>query len=193
MAMLLFCFTINSSNGQDLNFNLAPENGVEVYVTGGSTLHDWTARISDVAGYPLSMGWTSQSQSKVDVFEFSVGVESMTGGRGPTMDKKIREALKFESHPRITYVQNEPAPITWSPNGSDFSLVSKGLLNIAGVEKAVEVTVSGRRAEGMLIFEGAKSLLMSDYGIEPPTAMFGQIKTKDDITFHFRFAYHTVQ
>jgi len=31
---------------------------------------------------------------------------------------------------------------------------------------------------------------LSDFDIEPPSAMFGQIQTKDDIVVHFNFIYN---
>jgi len=68
--------------------------------------------------------------------------------------------------------------------------LSTGILSIAGNEQEVEVAVTGQlTAEGQLTFKGSKALKFSDFDIEPPSAMFGQIVCGDEITVHFEFHY----
>jgi hypothetical protein len=39
---------------------------------------------------------------------------------------------------------------------------------------------------GQLAFEGSQTIKMTDYGITPPTALFGTLKTGDEITITFK-------
>jgi hypothetical protein len=43
-----------------------------------------------------------------------------------------------------------------------------------------------QRADGTYQATGSLPLLMSDFGIDPPTAMFGLIKVHDQITVRFK-------
>ena len=60
---------------------------------------------------------------------------------------------------------------------------------MAGKEKDISVDVELDEQAGKLIFKGSKKLKMSDFEMTPPSAMFGQIQTHDDITVHFEFRY----
>lgn len=56
---------------------------------------------------------------------------------------------------------------------------------MAGVANDVEVTGSLEMIENRIIINGSKNLLMSDYGMDPPTAMAGALKTGDEVTINF--------
>ena len=60
-----------------------------------------------------------------------------------------------------------------------------GSLNIAGAEKTVEIPVTMETASEGLKIKGQKKLVLQDYGMEPPTAMFGQIVVGDEVTVNF--------
>ena len=61
---------------------------------------------------------------------------------------------------------------------------------MAGTSKEIEVTVNIQETDtGGLVLQGSKALKMSDFGITPPSALFGQIQTDDAITVHFEFVY----
>jgi len=164
---------------QDVEYVFAD---VEVKITGTSTLHDWTVEASEVIDYPESL-MISSSAGEIDSFSFRVAVASMDGGRGPSMNNKIYKALLSDDHPYIHYVQTKPAVL--AETGDESSLIS-----MAGVSQEYEVEVSVLSEGDQLQFTTARDIQLSDFGIEPPSAMFGQIKTGDDITVHFTFTYH---
>ncbi|MEQ8807891.1 MAG: YceI family protein, partial [Imperialibacter sp.] len=63
-----------------------------------------------------------------------------------------------------------------------FAVEAKGNLTIAGKTNAVTLPVAGKRdANGKYSFEGSYKLNMKDYDMEPPTAMFGQIVTGEEV------------
>ena len=164
------------------------DEAAEVAVSGGSTLHDWVVRTTDVTEFPPSL---TIDLTKVEIadFDFKVDVKSMDGNRGATMDNKIYEALLSDKHPHITYDQNGATQDFKINEDGSFELKSNGSLSIAGVDKDVNVTINGYLEDGKLILEASHPLTMSAFNIEPPSAMFGQIQTKDDIVVKFRFVY----
>lgn len=183
---LFLSFLIAGSvTAQGQTFTTDKEMPFEVYVSGSSTLHDWKATVGTVTDYPVAIDLKGNA---VESFGFKAAVSSMDGGRGSAMNGKIYKALQSETHPQIVYTQKGPASIKALPGGA-FKLTSTGVLSMAGVEKDVSVEVTGTKKDGKLVFQGEKALKLSEFEIEPPSAMFGQIQTRDDITVHFTFNY----
>jgi len=64
-----------------------------------------------------------------------------------------------------------------------------GILNIAGVEREVTLTLKTQQSEGILIVTGEIQLLMTDFGITPPKAMLGMLKTDPKVTVTFETVF----
>jgi polyisoprenoid-binding protein YceI len=65
-----------------------------------------------------------------------------------------------------------------------------GNLTIAGVTRFVEMKAKVNMVgKGKLIFEGSQPIAMSDYGISAPTAIFGTLKTGNNITINFKVSF----
>lgn len=186
-ALLLFFFGL--SQAQTQSFLIDQEQPAQISVTGSSTLHDWNVTCGEVQDYPTSLQLMVKEGGEVESFAFSVAVKSMEGGRGSIMNTKIFNALKADEHPYIKYRQASSAKLGPLDNEGNFKLVSKGILQMAGVEKEVSVDVTGQFKDGILTFKASHPMKMSDFQIEQPSAMFGQIQTKDDITVNFDFRY----
>jgi hypothetical protein len=52
-----------------------------------------------------------------------------------------------------------------------------GLLIVAGVERETTLQLHVQRKGASLAITGTTDLLMTDYGIQPPKAMLGMLKT----------------
>ncbi len=187
-TLLLLFFTSNALAQQQI-FQSDTEQPVQVIVNGESTLHAWKANCKVVNDYPAELSLNLEEGGLIESFAFSVEVKSMESGRGSTMDGKIFKALKSEEHPYIKYEQTEPAKLSNIGEDGSFSLVSTGVLKMAGAEKEISVDVAGALQDGVLTFSASHDLKMTEYEIVPPSAMFGQIKTKDDVTITFEFRY----
>ncbi len=169
------------------SYNLAADSSKQITVTGTSTLHGWTVTAKEVQDIPTTLVITEQNT--IDSFSFGVVVNSMDGGRGASMNKKITGALQAAEHPIITFQQSEPAAISEIDSDGNFTLTSKGMLKMVGLEKAIEIIVNGKKTDNGLILKGSKPLTFSQFDIEPPSAMFGQIVCGDDIAVNFEFKY----
>jgi polyisoprenoid-binding protein YceI len=116
----------------------------------------------------------------LETVDFSVAVADIHSDRAAAMDKKMHEALKKEEHPRVLFsVKGANVP-------KNENQELKGTLNVAGVEKevAVPVTVTESGEDGLQI-SGEHKIVLQDYEIEPPTAMFGTIVVGDEVTVKF--------
>lgn len=183
---LVFLFIL--SYGQTVKLNVANEE-TKMTVSGTSTLHDWTSEVNTVNGY-VEVGEKMLKKGKVKsgdvipVVSIVVPVKSIISPRGATMDKKTYNALKSEEHPEISF--NLKDCKVGSVNGVDFKLTASGKLTIAGVTKDVEFPVEGKIVSAeKLSFTGAYKLNMVEYKMEPPSAMFGQIETGEEVEIKF--------
>ncbi|MDX1545740.1 MAG: YceI family protein, partial [Rhodothermales bacterium] len=90
-----------------------------------------------------------------------------------------------EAHPEIRFrltgiVLEAPA------DGADYRLRVSGRLALAGAERSVSLPVQAhRRADGTYRASGHLPLVMSDFGIDPPTAVLGLVRAHDRITVRF--------
>ena len=55
---------------------------------------------------------------------------------------------------------------------------------IAGVEKEVTIDLQVERTGTRLAVTGATDLLMTDFGVTPPKAMLGMLKTDPKVRIH---------
>lgn len=151
-------------------------------IAGTSTLHDWesTATEMKLKGQFQFNG----TLTGIEKLEVQVPVKGIKSTKGSKMDKKTWDALEAEDHPFITYKLQKLESIV---NKADHSeLKATGLLTVAGVGKAISMTVSSQiLPDGQIKLTGSKEMKMTDHNIEPPTALFGTIKTGDDITIGF--------
>ncbi|HEX6098767.1 MAG TPA: YceI family protein [Thermoanaerobaculia bacterium] len=158
-------------------------NGSVVRIEGTSTLHAWTMETPAVAGQinaPTPDNWNAPAKAVVTIPVASIKSEHAK------MDKLMAEALKAKAHPEIRFEMTSATPRNASDNA--FVLETKGKLTIAGVTRDVAFDVQGsRNADGKYTLAGHTPIKMSQYGIKPPTAMMGTIKTGDDVKVTFRW------
>lgn len=104
------------------------------------------------------------------------------------MDKNTYKALKADLYPLITVALNTPlAAITGKADGT--LVWVKANITIAGVTKVVDMQIQIKMpTAGKLVFEGSQKLKMTDFGLTPPTALLGTLKTGNEITIKFKVA-----
>ena len=151
-------------------------------VAGTSTLHDWKCPASKL----VSTGDVTMEGSDLkSVNNLWVEVESKSiKSDKDAMDEKIYEALKTDAYQKITFQMAKMKSI--EKKGDAYSIVASGNLTIAGVSKPVELTVVGKVLPGGDIeSSGSKTMRMTMFNVDPPTAMWGVVKAGDEITIAF--------
>ncbi len=184
----LLCAT-TFMTAQIQSYSLSADKPPQVEVKGSSTLHSWIAKAEDIHDLPTNLQLDIEKGGRIGEFSFHVSTNSLKSGRSNTMDNKIYKALKSSEHPNILFKQTEDVIVKGIEETGSFIIDVLGVLEIAGQSNPISVHVEGRLEEDILTFKGSKSLKMSDFGITPPTAMFGQIVTDDDIEVTFVFTY----
>lgn len=139
-----------------------------ITITGTSSLHDWEMKVNEFS----ATGIVEEAQVKDLVV--TVKSKSMESGKA-IMDEKAYDAVSADDYPSITFSAK-------TLKISEDQIFGKGTLKIAEVSNEINFNakiISKQNNEMHL--EGSIPLKMSDYKITPPTAMFGTLKTGDEV------------
>ena len=172
------------------NYQISEESSCDI--SGTSSLANWTAKVGEMTG-GIELGGAfaganlPEVGSKVVDAEIVIPVSSIEGARGEAMTGKIHRAFKSEEHPNITFVLSEAGVSEIKDvEAGTFIIETKGQLSMAGVSKEIELPFEVKKqADGSFQFDAVYKLNMTDYGIEPPSAMFGQIECGESVTIIF--------
>jgi hypothetical protein len=99
------------------------------------------------------------------------------------INRDFRSTLKYQEHPFIEIILNELVLADSSEIVPQQALVT---IKIAGVEQQYSVPLhSFSSSEEQFIVGGNKILYMTDFGLTPPSPMFGLIKVDDELDIQF--------
>ncbi|HEU4643419.1 MAG TPA: YceI family protein [Gemmatimonadaceae bacterium] len=158
-----------------------------IWFDGNATMHAFTCTAGEFAasvarsGAPDDDTFTGTRVVRHATLTIPVGRLGCGDGK---MEKSMRKALKADANPDIRF---ELAGYEIRRETNDSAVVTAdGTLELAGAERPVALTVSAkRRADGAVRLTGSQELLMTDFGIRPPSAMFGMIKASNRIVVRF--------
>ena len=158
---------------------LAGTSNVHAYTASTTKVRVTRARIAPAA--PGADFWANALEPGViEAFEIAIPTATLSSPKGD-LDKNMLKALKAEEHPEITFKLVRFDSKTGAPGGTR----AIGILKIAGVEREVALIITTKRAGATLNVQGSLDLLMTDYGITPPKALMGMLKTDPKVTVTF--------
>lgn len=155
---------------------------VDLVVNGTSNIHDWHINSKQGQSEAIVV-LTNDKITSLQKLTFSSPAKSLKSD-SKQMDKNTYKALKVEANPNINF-ELVSANLT-VVDGSTYSVKGIGKLTIAGVTKQTDVNGTCKvNADKSLTITGTKKFKMTDYKVDPPTALFGTIKTGDDIVINY--------
>lgn len=177
LTLLAFVALAATWPAQPPTYTLAPDS--RLWIEGTSTLHDWTCEAERLAGQIRFDDATQRALATT----VTVPVDQLECKNG-TMNRKMRDALQADAHPSVRFVLLE-ATSTADEDGT-FTLAATGELTVAGTTQPIAMTVEGTvQDDDTVRFTGSYPMQMSDFGVDPPSAMLGTLKTGDAITVYF--------
>jgi len=163
----------------------------QLKLTGNSTLHPYAFQSENVDGqltvnaneffhHPLK-AVADNSGGKVVI---PVG-DLDSGEHG--LNKNMQKTMKAGKFPEIVFVLDSLTRVTTTKQPEEWTkFQAYGHLTISGQTQHVQLPIEGKQiADEILQFKGEKTLLMTDFGVNPPTLMFGAIKTDNQIKVSF--------
>lgn len=157
-----------------------------VKISGTSSMHDWTSDVTQVKGTAVLI-IEEETFAGIEKLNITIPVKSIESPKGSIMDRKTYDALKADKYPNIQFQLVEVVSLENVKTG--FVIEAKGKLTIAGISKMVFIHTDAQMQGTGIRFTGNYKMKMSDFGIDPPTAMLGAMKTGDEITIHFDVNY----
>ncbi|MDQ7041647.1 MAG: YceI family protein [Rhodothermus sp.] len=171
--------SVSSVRAQAVTLAFQPKEST-FEVRGTSTLHDWTCKVTDWQG-TVALRQADELAS-LQAAEVVVSVGAIACGNG-TMDRKMRKALKAKAHPEIRFELERIDAVAAGAEG--YWLQVQGRLTVAGATQPVQMRVLAQPENGGWRFQGVQPLSMKAFGIKPPTAMLGALRTGDRVVVHF--------
>ena len=173
---------------QGNELRLATQAGSRLWIEGGSNVRSWSCdatRIdASVTGDTIAPAATAKAVSTAARRARLVIPVAQIDCRNGTMNEHLRKALKADAKSTIEY-----RIASWElvPASADSGAVTtKGTLAMAGAEKPIDVELTATRGtQGTWRLDGSKTLRMTEWGIKPPTLMFGTMRVKDPVTIRF--------
>lgn len=182
-SILMMAFSAQVSHAQTFKVN---NKASKMIVEGSSNIHDWEVEAEDCRG-DLNVELEGGQLVKINNLDFTVIAESLKSGKSG-MDKNTYKALKTDDYDKITYKLTKVDNIDCT-SGSSCKVITSGYLTIAGAKKAVDITFDANVSDSKIVLSGSKTIKMSQFNIEPPTAMFGAITTDDEVTVNFKTVF----
>lgn len=104
-----------------------------------------------------------------------------------TMERDMSAALRADRFPTILFrLTGLESGIEHDIDAHDYRIRIAGQLTLSGVSRRIDITIRAARiASDRFRIDAEMPLRMTDFGITPPTALFGLVKAKDALTVRF--------
>lgn len=159
-------------------------SGSSVRVEGTSTLHAWHVESTAIQGTLNVEPAFFENGTTTPTARVTIPARSLRSDKDQ-MNSLMWKALKADDHPNITWqLTRAEAPVA-APHGH--TIRTMGKLSIAGVTRDVTMPVQVTRNGNTLTVSGTIPIVMTEYGMRPPTAMLGTIRTGDRVDITFRW------
>ncbi|WP_053971684.1 YceI family protein [Mangrovimonas sp. ST2L15] len=170
-----------SSIGQSFKIQ---KTGSSIIISGTSSLHDWDIEAEDYSG---TIEFSDLAAGQISNLNMSVVSESLKSGKSG-MDSNTYKALNTKKYKNVTFKFSKVNKLE-KVDDSTFKLNVSGTLTIVGASKNVNFEMLLTKLPSGVNLTGSESIKMTDFGIDPPKALMGTIKTGDKVTIKFNTTF----
>jgi polyisoprenoid-binding protein YceI len=186
-TLLAATATAGAQSASAIRLRLDPTS--EVTIEGTSSLHAFHCKTNKILAYvDVDPGYakdlTKIARPIVSV-KVNIVVRTLTCGNGQ-MDKNMYSTLNADKNPLIQYTMSGYDILDGSASPASFVAKTTGTLTISGKEKVINMKINAERlADGKATATAEQEILMTDFGIEPPSFMFGRLKVGNEVKVKF--------
>lgn len=156
------------------------EQDSKLHIKGSSNVTDFVCKCEELFPRLQLEMEPKGTKTKFEKATLSIRSKKLDCGN-KAMNKDMYETLKANDFPNIKIELLESELTKLDENWA--TLKAQMSLTIAGVNKKEAFTIQAKRNDELQYrFKSSKCIKMSDYGMTPPSPMFGLIKVKDQIT-----------
>lgn len=182
-SVLMMLFVVQISVAQTYNLNNATSS---LRIDGTSNLHDWDIQAKNQKG-TLTVTLDNGKVTEIQELHFSVLTESLKSGKSG-MDKNTYKALNAKKYKDITFKLTNVKSLDCG-SSSNCKVTVTGNLTIAGTTKRMDISFDLRASGNTITLTGNKKFNMTDFNVDPPTAMFGTVTTGDAVEVVFKSSF----
>jgi polyisoprenoid-binding protein YceI len=178
----------SAAAAQGLQMTLKPDS--KLNLSGSSNVHDWSCKSAAfVAKVEVDAGFVThpftQLAKPISTVSVTIPVKTLKCGH-TKMDNNMYEALNEKQYPDIQYTLTSYTIDMSTATAETFVANTVGDLTVSGKTIKVEIPIkTTRQLGGTARGEGTVNLKMTDFGIKPPVALLGTLRTKDAISISF--------
>ena len=157
-----------------------------LWIDGTSSIRSFSCKAGEVnavveASGPNAIPQLLTGDKGVKSVRVTVPAEQIDCGNG-TMNEHMRKAIKLAEYKTIEFRLSD-YDVARGADGIAGTI--NGTLVLGGVTKPVAIKAEGKPENGMLHVTGSYDLNMTDYGLKPPTLMFGRIKVGQTVKVNY--------
>ena len=173
----------HSVDAQDLA-TYTIQSDSKMWIEGTSNKSDWTVTATELTGFVMKKADGSIEAPGIQKTEIIVPSAKIASNKSSIMDRLMKKSLKVQQHAEITYSMKSAEVASSTDMG--YTLNTIGDLTLAGVTNEIMMSVEGQeQSDGQIRFKGSHTMLMSEFKIQRPTAMYGSLRTGDEVVVHF--------
>lgn len=164
---------------------LQPES--RLWVDGTSSVRGYQCRALGLTATLRTDGGNAvqailAGEKAVSGADLTIEAAKLECGNG-TMNGHMRKALKADANPAISFTM---ASYDLETGNDTLRVMLTGDLTIGGTAKTISMQARAKDGgNGTLVVEGTHELKMTEYGLKPPTLMFGTLKVHDKVKVGF--------
>jgi polyisoprenoid-binding protein YceI len=186
-ALMAVAATAGAQSASAIRLRLDP--GSEVTIEGTSSMHAFHCKTNKIMAYvDVDPGYTkdlTKVARPIVSVKVNIVVRTLSCGNGQ-MDKNMYSTLDADKNPTIKYTMSGYDILDGSAKPAAFVAKTTGTLTISGQEKVISMKINAERlSDGKATAEGEQDVLMTDFGIKPPSFMFGTLKVGNEIKVRF--------
>ena len=187
--ILLLLITLPAT-AQDITLNLSEIH--EFKIDGDSNVRTWDADVTQANGTLELSGienltldaLTPETFNSLNITIPVSGIKSDSG----RLTNNLQGYLKGDDFPEITFNLTDVTSI--ERDGEKAVITANGVVNAAGVDNQITMQVEATlNSSNGITFSGNQALLMTSFNIDPPTAVMGTIRSRDEMEILFQVSF----
>lgn len=185
LFLLMFVFYTNILLSQSILQSNVTKS--DLIVKGTSSMHDW---VMTAEKFNCTVAVNNTGNSFV-IKDINFNCNSSLKSDNSIMDKKAWDALKTKEFKSIQFESKEVIAINSTNQKAEGTI--QGELKLKGITKKISLPYKSELDNlGNLNITGDLKLKMSEFGIDPPTALMGTLKTGDEVTVSFQIVFDQI-
>lgn len=177
IGILIGIMFITINFGYSQNCKIIPQSST-MSILGTSNVHDWEMKVTKIESEITINGSKQISAVNVKIPVTSIKSEH------DTMDEKTYEAFNPQKNPSIVFHLTEVTETKIT--NADTEVILTGNLIMAGQTRKISFkSICKITKSGDYNLRASVPLKMTDFGMKPPTAMMGTMKTGNGVTVKF--------